>query len=249
MSFPGQCCSDVPPAAHRGGRARRAAFTLTEMLVVIGVIMLLVGGVAVALSGRGGEGAALANAQNIVSGLVASARAQAVLRQTNVRLIVYAQRPPGGEARRYLRSLQVVAEEPYLSNRYVATGDPVTLPEPVCVVPSDNVPPDHLNPGVVWLRNPSPVSTMRPQNSFNYFSRVGGQRQFFGTPNSSGRVFYLQFGADGLVSDPAANAKIAVATAVLSPTGVPRFNNPRGVRGTILRRTGAIALVDEPSGF
>jgi prepilin-type N-terminal cleavage/methylation domain-containing protein len=235
-------------------RARRrgaGGFTLIELLVVIGVIVLLVGGAALALSGRGGEGAALANAQNIVSGMVASARAQAALHQTNARVIVHAQRPPGGEARKYLRALQVVREEPFGTNRFVAAGDPVILPEPVCVVPSPNVPSDHLNTGVVWLTNPAPVSTMTALNSFNYFGRAGAgaQRQFFGAANTSGRVFFIQFGPDGLVAQPASNAKIAVATAVLSPAGIPKFNNPRGVRGAVLRRTGAISLVDDATGF
>ena len=64
----------------------------------MGVMVLLLGGVAIALSGRGGEGAALVNAQSLISGLVGTTRAQAALHQTNARLVVYAQMPPAGDA-------------------------------------------------------------------------------------------------------------------------------------------------------
>src|SRR5581483_3503981 len=113
-------------------------------------------GGALALSGRGGEGAALANAQGIVEGLVSSARAQAALNQTRARLLVYAQQPPNGDANKYLRYLQVVREEPASSNTWVATGDAVILPAPVCVVPPAPVPATHLNTGVTWLTGTSP---------------------------------------------------------------------------------------------
>ena len=109
---------DHKATSKLGPRQRRAAgstraFTLIELLVVIGMIILLVGGGALALSGRGGEGVALSNAQSLVAGLVGSTRAQAALHQTNARLIVYAQVPPGvaADAAKYLRAFQVVRQE------------------------------------------------------------------------------------------------------------------------------------------
>ena len=56
----------------RACRAR--AFTLIELMVVIGLIVVLAAGVGIAVAGRGGEGAALANAQNMVSSLVGLTR-------------------------------------------------------------------------------------------------------------------------------------------------------------------------------
>lgn len=233
----------------------RAGFTLVEVLVVTGVIVVLAGLVAAALGGRGGEGVALANAQKIVAGLVSSARAQAALHQTNARLVVYAQ-PPGTttDAAKYLRTVIVLREEPFGSGRYVATGDPVLLPAPICVVPPSPVPATHLNTGVAWNNNAAtgPVSTLRRTTGFSYFgSASANTRQFFGTAGRTGTVLDLQFAPDGTVaSNPTGNpTKIALATAVLSPSALPRFNNAFGVRGLFVRRTGAVSLVNGATAF
>ena len=57
--------------------APRRGYTLVELLVVIGVMVLLAGVGAMALAGRGSSGAALSGAQSILAGMVASTRAQA----------------------------------------------------------------------------------------------------------------------------------------------------------------------------
>lgn len=232
--------------------AREKSFTLIELLVVIGVIVLLIGGGALALSGRGGEGAALANAQTIVAGLVGSARAQAALHQTSARLIVYAQQPPGGDAAKYLRTLVVVREDPYLSRRYTAAGDPVTLPLPICVVPPAQVPTTHLLPGVAWdNRATGPFSTLQVATGFNYGGQhVNSPRQFFGNQGQSGRILFLEFAPNGTVAGPPAGAaKIALTTAVLSGNALPRFNNASAVRGLFVRKSGGISRVNAATGF
>lgn len=227
---------------------RTGAFTLVELLVVIGVMVVLLGGVGVALAGRGGEGAALASAQSLVGSMAGAARAQAALHQTNARLIVHAQPPPAGDAAKYLRFLQVVREEPFGSDAYVAAGDPVALPASVCVVPFPSMPADHLLPGVIWLENPPPVSTLTAQDGFSCRAQVGAGPRYFGGPGS-GRVLYLQFGPDGTLVSPTSGAKVMVATAALQPSQVPKFNNTHGVRGVVLRRSGAVASIDEATGF
>jgi prepilin-type N-terminal cleavage/methylation domain-containing protein len=235
---------------------RRSGFTLIELLVVVGLIVLLVGGGALALTGRGSEGAAMTNAQSLLSGLVGATRAQAALHQTSARLIIYAQLPPTGDASKYLRSLQVVRQETLANGTtvWVAASDPVTLPSPVCVVPPITVPRDHLNTGVTWSTNVAtgPISTLQSQNAFNYRGQSTGTiSQFFGLQNQSGRIHYLQFAADGTVeSNTTGNpTKIAVSTAVLGVNAIPRFNNATGVRGLFVRKTGAISLVDDATGF
>ena len=49
-----------------GWKCGHSGFTLIELLVVIGMIVILVGGVGMALAGRGDEGAALTTAQSLV---------------------------------------------------------------------------------------------------------------------------------------------------------------------------------------
>jgi prepilin-type N-terminal cleavage/methylation domain-containing protein len=237
-------------------------FTLVELLVVIGLVAVFAGGAALALAGRGGDGAALANAQSIVAGLVSAARAQAALHQTIARLVIHAQQPPAAnaEASKYLRTLQVVRQEaaPEGGMAWVATGDPVTLPAPVCVVPPAPVPANHLRPGVSWSNNAAtgPVSSLRFDRSFGCLgqSPAAGRPaaiQYFGTHGRAGPAYFLEFGPDGTaVSGFATNAnRIALSTAVLSANAPPQFNNPNAVRGLTVRRAGAVSLVHEAGGF
>ncbi|MDO8542867.1 MAG: prepilin-type N-terminal cleavage/methylation domain-containing protein [Opitutaceae bacterium] len=238
-------------------RARRAGFTLIELLVVIGVIVVLIGAGAMALAGRGGEGAALANGQNLVASMVGAARAQAALHQTNARLVIYAQRPPGQnvDSMKYLRTIIVVRQETNArgGNVWVAAGDPVTLPAPISIVPPPPVPTNHLRAGVTWNnnRNMGPVSTaLQTLDSFSYASQSNQPaNRYFGTTRTNGRVHFLQFAADGTVTTGQNPSKIALTTAVLAANALPQFNNNRAVRGLLIRRTGAISLVDESTGF
>ena len=235
-----------------------AAFTLVELLVVIGVMVILVGGFAIALKGRGGEGAALSTAQSLLAGMVGATRAQAALHQTNARLIIYAQMPPAAaaDASKYLRSLQVLRQETLAngSTVWVAAGDPVTLPAPICVVPPAPVPTNHLNTGVAWNNNVAtgPVSTLLTATAFSYRGQsTATTNQFFGAQNQSGRIHYLEFAPDGTVtSNTTGNpTKIAVTTAVLGANALPRFTNANTVRGLFIRKTGAVSLVNAATGF
>jgi prepilin-type N-terminal cleavage/methylation domain-containing protein len=246
---------------HDHPRVSRPGFSLIELLVVMGVMVALLGGTAIALAGRGGEGAALVNAQSLVASLVGATRAQAALHQTKARLIVYAQLPTsGGIAAKYLRALQIVREETLAngSTIWVAVGDPVTLPAPICVVPPAPVPTNHLQlpAGQTWNNNPATgsVSTLMVAATFSYRGQVGATAsQFFGVQGQSGRIFYLQMDHTGAVESPAPNAtptKLAMATTVLTAgNALPLFNNASGVRGVIIRRSGAVSLVDEATGF
>lgn len=238
-------------AVRRALRSRSArGFTLVELLTVVGLIIVFVAGVGLAIAGRGGEGAALRNAQSILAGLVGTARAQAALHQTRARLVVYAQMPPQGDAAKYLRTLIVLREDPSDSGRYVATGDPVTLPAPICVVPPAPVPTNHLRTGVTWNNNAAtgPVSTFTVLTGFSYRGQTSATTgQFFGQQGTSGRVLYLEFQPDGTLASNM--TKIALTTAILGGNILPQFDNANTVRGLFVRKSGAVSLVHEATGF
>jgi hypothetical protein len=219
---------------------------------------LFVAGGAMALGGRGGDGAALANAQNIVTSMVGATRAQAALHQTTARLIVYGQQPPAAnaDAALYLRSLQIVRFDTFANGTqdWVAVGDPMTLPIPICVVPPSPVPTNHLRSGVSWNNNAAtgPVSTLIVLNGFSYRGQsVATTKQFFGKQGQNGRILYLEFTSDGTVSSNTTGnpTKIALTTAVVGGNVLPLFNSASTVRGLFVRKSGAISLVDDATGF
>ena len=225
----------------------RRAFTLAELLVVIGLIATLTVGVGYALGGRAIEGVALASAQHTVAALVDSARAQATLHQTPVRLLIYASPPPNGNSEKYLRYLQVVRLE---NTAWVAAGEPVVLPAPICIVPPSAVP---TVAGVVWPNNPAtaPVSSFPavPLTAFSVRGQSAAPARLFGGAGG-GVAYYLQFEADGAVATTTANpTKIALSSAVIAPALPPQFNNPRAVRGLVIRKSGAVTLVNDATGF
>ncbi len=225
-------------SGERSGRRRHAgtfAFTLVELMVVIGLIIVLAAGAGIAIAGRGGEGAALGNAQNMVASLVGLTRVQAALHQSNTRLVIYAQQPPAAnaDATKYLRALQVVRLDtlPNGTTAWVAVGDPVVLPEPICVVPPSPVPVNHLNTGVTWNNNVAtgPVSTLQTATGFSYRgqSNATAALQFFGRQGQNGRIHFLEFAPDGsVVSNTTGNpTKVALTTAVLGINALPRFSD------------------------
>jgi type II secretory pathway pseudopilin PulG len=234
-------------------RATRAAFTLVELMVVIGLVIILVGSISIALRGRGSEGAALANAQTVLSSLVGTARAQAAVHHTNARVVIYSEQPPTGDSNKYLRSLIVVREDPATPGTFIAVGDALTLPAPVCVVLPAPVPATHLRTGTTWDNNVAtgPVSTLAVAATFSYRGQPNSPaNQFFGT-TGSGRVFYLEFDATGAITSNTTTSptKIALTTAILTNNAFPQFNNASAVRGLMVRKSGAISLVNDATSF
>ncbi len=214
----------------------RRAFSLVELMVVVGIIGLIAAGLGVALGDSGGN--ALATGQTTLATLVATARAQAAVNQTEARLLIYGARPPSGDSEKYLRLLQVVRAEPAGSTNWVPVGAAVSLPRGIYVVPPSTS--GLLAAGVAWPTNPPLLSTLGNLISAN---------QPTGTPFGTSTAYWLEFKSDGTITQMVAPyIRLLVGTGALS-NNIPQFNNSGAVRGLLIRPTGAVTFVNDANSF
>jgi len=214
------------------------AFTLLELLVVVGLIVLLAMGVGFPLGNSAGN--SLAGGQRTLAALVAAARAEEASQQTEARLLIYATPPPSGDPEKFLRLLQVFRSEPAGSGNWEPAGSPVFLPRGIFLVPPSTA--GLLASGVVWPANPAPVSTVDSDTN---------PRQPAGAAfDGASTVYYVEFTPDGAPAQSrgAAYATLAVSTAA-TVNGLPQFNNPGAIRGLLLRSSGAIGFANDPGSF
>lgn len=221
----------------RGWAGRAAGFTLLELLVVMGIIVLVAGGMGLALSDTGGN--ALASGQTTLATLINTARTQAVVNQTRARLMIYGTRPPSGDAEKFLRLMQVFREEPYLSGNFVSVGTAIALPRGIYVVPTSTS--GLLAAGVTWPTSPPLLSTLLGPTGLN---------QPTGTPFGNSTAYYIEFNPDSTITSLGTQsyARLLVATAALA-NNVPQFNNGGAVRGLLIRPSGGVTFVNDANSF
>ena len=126
-------CPARPPCGGRFRLRPAGAFTLVELLTVLGVITLFLGLLSRATMTGVGQG--LVAAQNSCAGLTQVARVQASLSQVNVRLLIFADTTTPDNKLDALRMLKVVMPDPNNSNNWVSTGaKTVYLPRNIFIV-------------------------------------------------------------------------------------------------------------------
>ena len=218
-------------------RYRQQAFTLIELLVVISVILIAAS--IVVVTGRGGSGAALSSSTRIVSSVVQGARGQAILKNAQARLIIYANQDlQGGEADpdRFLRFFGIVywGTDANGNEGWIAATQGTYLPRGIYFDPqlSANIPLSSWPQGTMPLD--FPLSAARTSGSDTFY--------------------YYQFEPNGRVSDP--NSWLVIRAGSLRPGGTGNLsvefpateNEEDGMlkAALIIRQSGTATIVTDP---
>lgn len=228
-------------------KTRKQGFTLVELLVVIGVIALIVGGIGIALFRGGDRGVALQSGQSTVSALLTGARGQAILRQTNAMLVVDADPDSDG----FLRTFRIAVASPAGVNRWDFVGQPASLPSGIFLVPRTTT-----YPGVSF--NPAYPATSLSTGFVNVapYNVPGTILNADGNPHPGTFHRLMGFTARGVTIFPVGDGSNGTGAGrlVLSPATrldatTIVFESPNLVRGLRVGTYGVATLVNEPEGF
>lgn len=226
------------------------AFTLLELLVVIGLIAGLVSLLVASLAG-GGKAAALQSAQSTVANLFTAARTKAPALNRKVRLLVHAD---PSQPERFLRLLVLqVGRQSGPSPTDWDTVQSVTLPPETCVMPASLA--GLVSNPTAWKRATNPdadlVSDLFTNQSLSYPLEGDAAAQAW-----TGVAFTPNGTLAALGAGPPPKGYVVVARAQVRPPGTFTAGeppllpvNPESVRGLVLSAYGVPALLAERSAF
>jgi len=210
------------PPANEVHRLEAAAFTLLEVLLVISLMAALAAGLGTAWRDRSRSG--LATAQHLVSTLLSQARATAVARQTESRLVIFVGSPT--ESENHLRLVQVFHAGSAGSGEWVPGADPQRLPRGFIVVPP-------ASSGAPIGASGAAASEL----SIGTTAGLPGASSF----RAASRILFLEFRPDGSFQPAATGGggRIVVArNSGASPATVP-------ARLILIRLNGSVVLPEE----
>jgi prepilin-type N-terminal cleavage/methylation domain-containing protein len=204
---------------------QKHAFTLIELLAVIGMMAVILGVLSFSLRG-GGQSVGLQNAQAMCSSMVSAARAKAALTGRDARLVLV---NDAASETNYLRRLAVLYQDE-LGN-WQQSDQSVTLPRGVCVVPPDTVP---VVDEVSWGTAEQSVFT-GPNSSMSV--------SLDGSPVD---CWYVSFTSRGTVAG--SGIQIVLSTVRFDADGFS-FDNPSNLRGLRVSSYGVQTLISNADGF
>ncbi len=250
--------SPCPPV-----RRRAAAFTMAEMVVVMGVIAIFFSAFAIATRPDAGKSVRLA--QSEVAGLFTIARLQARATLGNgrkvgteddaARVIIYAGKQSDEDAARYLHQIQVVVPDPDdPNNKWVTKGETVTLPSGVYVVPPGYIPP--VAPGVIWPGGgglSSQFVSMGNAQSSTTTSTASATTPVAMTVDAQTSKPYYFVRMSSRATLGGNGDRLVLSTGLARAAGASGepvlFTNPQNVRGFFISQYGAVTFLNDVQDF
>lgn len=203
---------------------------MVELLAVIGIISIMAVMIGVALSG-GGQAVALGNGQRVAASIFQSARSVAVLRQTQTRVIIYADQGSSTDPRKFLRYMGVVYEEPLGSDNWVPVNTGTYLPEGVFFIP------ETIPSGLDASEAGGSLMRSSVNDTFSVSFPTTGQ--------TADAFYYYQFDSNGMSDNPGGTFVINGGRMASDFPVEVAIENPFLVAGFAIRRMGSVTLFND----
>lgn len=205
-------------------KVAKRGFTLIELLVVLTIIGLVMAGLGIALRDSGGS-TGLASGQRVVASMLTATRGQAILHQTNARLLIALNDAGPNSEGRTLRYLVIVRQNE--SGQWVPTSEGVFLPRNVFMVPE----PNGTNNGLFVNWN----GDARHSNGQSVTKNVEG------IPSVSDWIVF-EYNSSGVLSNAPPDREIILAAGRQQSADQIVLESQTNVRGIVLRRVGTYSL-------
>ncbi|MEC8191013.1 MAG: prepilin-type N-terminal cleavage/methylation domain-containing protein, partial [Verrucomicrobiota bacterium] len=177
-------------------RQHLAGFTLVELLVVIGII--LIASSVILLNTSSDLGSALSASQRIVSGIAQGARGQAILKGATTRLIIYSNSRDNSDDDKKLRFFGIIYEDESNAGNWYAATQGNYLPDGIFFDPSASK---------INANSSETESTMNIE-----YPRLKSQ------PLGGDEYHYYEFNSNGTAAVDFQNAWLVLRAGVLKPS-------------------------------
>ena len=213
----------------------KSGFTIIELLVVIALILLVSS--FIFIGGGGGDGAALTASQRIVSGVAKGARSQAILKNTEARLIIHNDSSEPDKYRRLFGIIYADPEDESGTPDWIAGSQGTLLPEGIYFDPELS------------------ESALSSSWSLSNETQIEFPRAVAKSLGSGTDFYHYEFNSNGTMASGFSNAALVIRAGTLKPDGSNYsidFDDEEKeyiASALIFRRVGTSTLVTDPSAI
>lgn len=244
---------------RRGTGQSRAAYTVTELVVVVSV--MVIGFSLMSFVRLTNPGVNIKSAQGQVAALVDLARVQARTTQGNgrshdsdaARLVIFAGDKTESERARYLRQVQVVVpDKDSPENKWKTVGPVLLLPKGIYVVPPVTRPETTADLLGGWPTDKNQVSQFVAMTHLATSTASATTPEAFKVDEANQLYFYVPFTARMTLSGQGDMIVLSEAVPQMpgSKTSKPMlFNNPKNVRAVKITQYGNPFLLNDVTDF